>query len=107
MPRRRTPTLEHDPLTLAATTWLACGIVLLGLTPLPWHDATLGWSPGFWLLAAPCLLLVARRTFAPRRAPEAVHDKTRPGRHASAVRPGGSNTAPARRRRHHPGRIAA
>jgi hypothetical protein len=56
----------HDVLTLAAATWLACGIVLFGLTPLPWRDATLGWTPAFWLLAAPCVLLVARRAFPPR-----------------------------------------
>lgn len=50
-----------DTLTMIAATWLASGCVLLGLTPLPWHDATLGWTPAFWLLAAPCLLLLARR----------------------------------------------
>jgi hypothetical protein len=67
MPRRSataTP-IEFDPLTLAAATWLACGIVLLGLTPLPLRDATLGWSPAFWLVAAPFLLLVAKRACSP------------------------------------------
>lgn len=49
-----------DGTTLAAATWLASGIVLLGLTPLPLHDATWGWSPAFWLLAAPAILLYAR-----------------------------------------------
>jgi hypothetical protein len=63
---RSEATLAHDPLSLAAATWLACGVVLFGLTPLPWRDATLGWSPAFWLLAAPCLLLAARRVFLPR-----------------------------------------
>ncbi|WHZ19825.1 MAG: hypothetical protein OJF55_001974 [Rhodanobacteraceae bacterium] len=58
---------ETDVLTLAAATWLACGIVLLGLTPLPLHDASLGWSLPFWLLVAPGLLLVARRVFTPGR----------------------------------------
>jgi hypothetical protein len=68
MPRqpRSESAFPPDALTLAAATWLACGIVLFGLTPLPWRDATLGWSPAFWLLAAPCLLLIARRTFLPR-----------------------------------------
>jgi len=59
-------TPSHDALTLAAATWLACGVVLFGLTPLPWRDATLGWSPAFWLLAAPCLVLIARQAFPPR-----------------------------------------
>lgn len=49
-----------DGLTLAAATWLASGIVLLGLTPLPLHDVDWGWSPAFWLLAAPAILLYAR-----------------------------------------------
>ena len=67
---------SHDALTLAAATWLACGIVLFGLTPLPWHDATLGWSPAFWLLAAQCVLLIARRAF-----PSQAHESLRhPGR---------------------------
>ena len=51
---------QADILTLAAATWLACGSVLLGLTPLPLRDPTLGWSPAFWLLAAPAVLLLTR-----------------------------------------------
>ncbi len=50
---------ESDTLTLAALTWLAVGLVLLGLTPLPAHDAMYGWSPAFWLIAAPAAILVA------------------------------------------------
>ena len=79
MSRRSEPPIAFDPLALAAGTWLACGIVLYGLTPLPLRDAALGWSPAFWLLAAPCLLLVARRAFGLRidspsqRAARSVH----------------------------------
>ncbi|TAN02891.1 MAG: hypothetical protein EPN36_15395 [Rhodanobacteraceae bacterium] len=54
------PTRLQDPLTLAAGTWLACGLVLYGLTPLPLHDPTLGWSAAFWLLVAPTTVLLAR-----------------------------------------------
>ncbi len=50
---------EPDALTLAALAWLAIGFVLLVLTPMPAHDATYGWSPAFWLIAAPAALLVA------------------------------------------------
>lgn len=57
-----------DTLTLIAGTWLACGCVLLGLTPLPWHNATFGWAPAFWMLAAPCLLLLARAWWARQAA---------------------------------------
>src|SRR5690242_21568657 len=66
MPRHASPALaESDPLTLAAGTWLACGMVFYGLTPVPLHDSTLGWSPAFWLLAAPLLLLVAKHLLVP------------------------------------------
>lgn len=95
---------QYDILTLAAGTWLACGIVLLGLTPLPWHDATWGWSPAFWLLAAPTLLLLVRRwrSLLPRRA-RAVQGShpSRPARRM-AVRHGNrrpSQARPARRMR--------
>ena len=49
-----------DVLTLAAATWLAAGLVLLLLTPMPTHDAQHGWSIAFWLLAAPAAVLGAR-----------------------------------------------
>lgn len=51
---------EPDALTLAAVTWLAAGLVLFGLTPLPLHDPHYGWSLAFWLLAAPVVLLTSR-----------------------------------------------
>ena len=79
MSRRSESPIALDPLTVAAGTWLACGMVLYGLTPLPLRNAALGWSPAFWLLAAPCLLLVARRAFGLRihsqsqRAARSVH----------------------------------
>lgn len=79
-----------DALTLAAATWLACGIALFGLTPLPWHDATLGWSPVFWMLAAPCVLLVARRAF-PSQGHETPRQQGRPIQRR--------NAQPARRRK--------
>ncbi|MGH8214499.1 MAG: hypothetical protein ACREPZ_02220 [Rhodanobacteraceae bacterium] len=52
---------QPDPITLGAGTWFACGIVLLGLTPLPLREAHLGWSFTFWALAAPLLVLLAHR----------------------------------------------
>lgn len=108
-----------DPFTLIAAAWLASGCVLLGLTPLPLHDASYGWSPAFWLLAAPCVLLIARvacarwplRGEAPRgywkrpagrrcatpsralRAPQAIR-RTRRGRDTRTT---GGSAAPAAR----------
>lgn len=51
------PQHEPDALILGAATWLAAGIVLFGLTPLPLHDARYGWSLAFWLIAAPLAML--------------------------------------------------
>lgn len=51
---------ESDALALAAATWFAAGLVLMGLTPLPLHDPHYGWSLAFWLLAAPGAILAAR-----------------------------------------------
>jgi hypothetical protein len=59
--RRPQPGATPDPITLGASTWLACGIVLLGLTPLPLRDTHLGWSLTFWALVAPSVILLARR----------------------------------------------
>lgn len=60
MVRSRTAPAVPDPILLGGATWLACGTVLLGLTPLPLHDAHLGWSFTFWALAAPLMVLLAR-----------------------------------------------
>jgi hypothetical protein len=51
---------DPDALTLAGATWLAVGLVLFGLTPLPLHDPHYGWSLAFWLLAAPSAILATR-----------------------------------------------
>lgn len=106
MPRHASPALaESDPLTLAAGTWLACGMVLYGLTPVPLHDATLGWSPAFWLLAAPLLLLVAKHLLVPwhlrassrRRAGSPRRARVRAKRHSGAA----LAPRPARETEHH------
>jgi hypothetical protein len=60
MSRSRTAPAVPDPVTLGAATWLACGLVLLGLTPLPLRDTHFGWSFTFWALAAPSVVLLAR-----------------------------------------------
>ena len=70
--RRREP----DALTLAAATWLAAGLVLLGLTPLPLHDPRYGWSLAFWLLAAPVVVYASLRMRVP------VHGQALRGRTA-------------------------
>jgi hypothetical protein len=88
----RSPTIPDprpDALTLASATWLACGVVLLGLTPLPLHDPISGWSPAFWLVGAPLVLLMARRLCMPGpRLRPVIRRRERPtrGRRIQAVR---------------------
>ena len=74
MPNPRNLDRPPDVLSLGAATWLAAGIVLLGLTPLPLHDPRYGWSLAFWLLVAPATLLAAihiTRVVAPQRGTQA------------------------------------
>lgn len=55
---RPATSMRHVRIPTAAA-WLALGSLLLVLTPLPAHTATLGWAPAFWLVGAPlCVLLV-------------------------------------------------
>ncbi|MGH8145385.1 MAG: hypothetical protein ACREPY_03545 [Rhodanobacteraceae bacterium] len=77
---------QFDALRLATGTWLASGLVLLGLTPLPLHDPIWGWSPAFWLLVAPCVLLLAKSMCARwvARTPSS-HDATPHHRRARGV----------------------
>ena len=75
----RKPRREPDVLTLAVVTWLAGGIVLLGLTPLPLRDPRYGWSLTFWLVAAPLALLAALCALP-------AHESSRPWPHFSQKR---------------------
>lgn len=98
------PTRQPDALTLAASTWLASGIVLLGLTPLPLHDPVWGWAPAFWLLAAPSVLLLARRMCTslarPKLSPRSKAPRARRERSEFAhYRPGLRRCQSVRRRR--------
>lgn len=57
---------QPDVLTLAGGTWLAAGVVVYLLTPLPFRDAAWGWTPAFWLLLAPAIVLCVQRWCMPR-----------------------------------------
>lgn len=75
--------LQPDALTLAAGTWLASGFVLLGLTPLPLHNASLGWTATFWLVLAPMITLGVRAWFTrTQRIAAAIPARSRQGRSA-------------------------
>lgn len=104
---RQLPAVEADPLTLIAATWLACGMVLYGLTPLPLRDAALGWSAAFWLLAAPVLLLVAKRVLLRNPLITARRKQPAPRRTRVQARRRTGTTASADHRRRNPSHQAA
>lgn len=61
------PSPQHPRLFAAAALWLGAGSLLLLTTLVPAHTALLGWTPAFWLLAAPLLVLLALEPGLPRR----------------------------------------
>ena len=108
--------LLSDPAFLLAGTWLAAGVAVFGLTPLPLHNVAWGWTPAFWALAAPALMLLAKKfcgtpamchcagktaPYFHRRSPHAirrdpVHAMTRRERNArrnSVLRTGAASNA--------------
>lgn len=58
---------HHARLFALAGCWLLAGSALLLTTLVPAHTAMLGWTPIFWLLAAPLLVLLATAPRRPRR----------------------------------------
>ncbi len=57
-----------SPRLLGATAlWLLAGAALLLTTALPLHTDLLGWTPAFWLLGAPLIMLLALQPELPRQ----------------------------------------
>jgi len=66
----RTPALSspHQQRLLgAAVLWLLGGGALLLSTLVPAHTDLLGWTPAFWLLGAPLVVLLALEPALPRQ----------------------------------------
>jgi hypothetical protein len=53
------PSAHHQRLSAAAALWLLAGAFALITTLVPAHTELLGWTPMFWLLAAPITVLLA------------------------------------------------
>ncbi len=53
------PSAHHQHLFSAAVLWLLAGVFALVTTLVPAHTDLLGWTPVFWLLAAPLVVLLA------------------------------------------------
>lgn len=58
---------HHERLLGGALLWLLAGAFLLLTTLVPAHTATLGWTPAFWLVGAPLVMLLALEPALPRQ----------------------------------------
>ena len=58
---------HHERLLGAALLWLLAGAALLLTTLVPVHTDVLGWTPAFWLLGAPLVVLLALEPSLPRQ----------------------------------------
>lgn len=66
--RTRPLPANASPRLLGATVvWLLAGGMLLLTTMLPLHTELLGWTPAFWLLGAPLIMLLALQPGLPRQ----------------------------------------
>ncbi|OOG62505.1 hypothetical protein B0E46_12745 [Rhodanobacter sp. B04] len=72
------PDLHRQRLLCAALLWLLAGSVLLLTTLIPLHTDLLGWTPAFWLLGAPLVVLLVLEPSLPRQ----LLALCRPRRHA-------------------------
>ncbi|MHA6205727.1 hypothetical protein ACXU4B_14980 [Dyella soli] len=65
--RPTSPTTRHERLLGAALLWLLAGAALLVTTLVPARTKGLGWTPAFWLLGAPLVLLLVLEPALPRQ----------------------------------------
>ncbi|OOG57970.1 hypothetical protein [Rhodanobacter sp. C03] len=72
------PNLHHQHLLGAASLWLVAGSVLLLTTLVPLRTDLLGWTPTFWLVGAPLVVLLVLEPSLPRQ----LLALCRPRRHA-------------------------
>ncbi len=61
------PSPHHQRLFVAAVVWLSAGSFLLLTTLVPTHNNLLGWTPTFWLLGAPLMVLLVLEPDLPRQ----------------------------------------
>ncbi|MGH8160354.1 MAG: hypothetical protein ACREPQ_19750 [Rhodanobacter sp.] len=72
------PASHPSHLLGSAALWLLCGSALVLTTVVPMHTALLGWTPAFWLIGAPMIVLLALKPTLPHR----LLLSARPPRHA-------------------------
>lgn len=81
MPQSSPSVAPREHLLAAAMLWLLVGGGLLLTTLVPMHSARLGWTPAFWLAAAPLIALLGLQPALPLRLLRGV----RPSRRRSAA----------------------
>jgi hypothetical protein len=82
--RQPTDSLQarHQRLLGAALLWLLAGAVLLLTTLVPVHSEQWGWTPAFWLVAAPLSVLLVLEPSLPRQLLALARARRRPARSA-------------------------
>ncbi len=65
--RPKLDTARHERLLGGALLWLLAGGALLLTTLVPAHTRSLGWTPAFWLIGAPLIVLLALEPALPRQ----------------------------------------
>jgi hypothetical protein len=60
-------TAHHERLLGGALLWLLAGAALLLTTLVPLHTDAWGWTPAFWLIGAPLVVLLALEPSLPRQ----------------------------------------
>jgi hypothetical protein len=77
------PSPRHQRLFGAALLWLLGGSALLLTTLLPLRTELLGWTPAFWLLGAPLVVLLVLEPALPRQLLAPLCQPRRHARHAT------------------------
>jgi hypothetical protein len=75
--RPNTSITHHERLLGAALLWLLAGGALLVTTLVPARTDALGWTPAFWLVAAPMVLLIALEPALPGQLLRALRPRRR------------------------------
>ncbi|MFC4525648.1 hypothetical protein ISN76_20810 [Dyella halodurans] len=79
--RSKPDTARHERLLGGALLWLLAGGALLLTTLVPVHTRSLGWTPAFWLIGAPLIVVLALEPALPRQLLSALR---RPRRQAAS-----------------------
>ena len=77
------PSPHHQRLLGATMLWLLGGGVLLLTTLVPARTELLGWTPAFWLLGAPLVVLLVLEPGLPRQLLALCRPRRRPLRTAA------------------------